>query len=1207
MREQGSPPPPDAAPGSGDLPRLGERYRIRRFLGSGLEKRVYLADDLHLERQVAVAEIAIDRVPGIDIDRLHEIRAMARIEHHPHIVPIYDVLELSQSIYIVTQYFAGGDLAALLRREGPLPLATVVELGRQLRSALLHIHAHGVTHRDVTPNNIFVDESGNVFIGDFGLAAVDDGRTAASDGVVGTLLYMAPEQMTGAAPHPSADLYSLGCVLFEMATGRPPLGGRRSTEIIGPRGSGRSPSARETFDALPLAFRDLLNRLLAKDPLRRPAAAADVEIALTGLAQDTTAGHRADSIVGRNREISEQSLLLTEAKVGRASVLLLRGVAGMGKSSIIQRICRQSEAAGIIALVGRGHDGARIPYSPLVEALRPLAGRLADLDDEDRDLLRRFLAAQPGRVNSALDRVHESERRLLFRALCAALAVWSRESPLCIVIDDLHWADSASADLFGELASVFSSDRTAGGARVLLVAALRPEEIDKTLAATLERIAHAERCRTVDLEGLDEARVIDLLRSLSIAQPSDQFVQKVVAASGGNPLFVKTLVGRLRREGALEERHGYTVCTTGNHEALDPSLRTVIRQRVESLDASERDLFGQAAILGDQIVPSLLGALEGAPSESIEARLQRGVDDTVLVQHGRRYEFSHPVLRQAFYQDVAPERRSRIHARVADLLVSRGVPDPVELAFHLLRAGDAAPPSRIAAAAEAAGDHSLTSFAWNEATDFFDAAIEHSRTQGLAASKLGDLHRKAGQAYLCRFDKGPCLHHFDAAIDAYRQDENVPGLALALTGKLRALCQFGLVGYGSREDVRPLEECLEILGPDDVALRARVLGMLAEAFWYAREPERSEFYSLRALEVATGSGDYGICSEAYIWRALAYLQQMRLHEALTSFRDGLAHARRARDLQREEEALQRIPLILMLTGRLREAVSLAHEALGHHRMVRSTGDHAFTLALLVSLAVVVGDADLAESRAREAMELAERSKYPWASALTLPAIAYLRTMRSESGSACQAIDQFLTPGTVFDDPEPLAAMTRPYYRLIDVYAGDKYQITGQDLDISWLHGTTVPFDFALLPSVCLHVELAVAAGKPIDPLAAQALAAAEDAGMLFTVGWPFFIPRIRGIAATRDGRFDEAAGHFARAIAEAGRSGVPIEVMRSRLDYALLLAMRAREGDFEEASTQLQLLSQMRIASVPEALTKQADGLASFLTSRARDHSQRLP
>jgi tetratricopeptide (TPR) repeat protein len=1187
-----------APSGGRDFPRLDDRYRIRGFLGSGLDKRVYLADDLELGRRVAVAEVSIDHSPAVDINRLHEIRAMARIEHHPHIVPIYDVLELPHAIYIVTPYFAGGDLASLLHREGRLPFSMLVDIGRQLCTALSHIHAHGVTHRDVNPKNIFVAASAEVALGDFGLAASDD-VASSYQGVVGTPSYMAPEQKSGAPPRPSADLYSLGCVLFEMATGRPPVTARSATELHRLHRSVRPLRADEMLRSLPLAFCDLVSRLLENDPLSRPATAADVHMALAGFSQDADTDHRLASIVARNREISEQSLLLTEAQLGRPAVLLLRGVAGIGKSSVLRSICRQSEASGVFALVGRGHDGARIPYAPIVEALRPLAGRLSDLDDETANLVRRFLSAYAESPGQELHRLAESERRALFRALCDALTVWSRRSPLCVVFDDIHWADSASADLFGELASVFSTDTTAGGARILLVAAFRPDAVDKPLERALERVGHVERCRTVDLEGLDEAGVVDLLRFLSIPQPSDQLVQKINGATKGNPLFVKTLVGRLRREGALEERHGYTVCTAGNLDAFDPSLTTVIRERVESLDEPDRDLLGQAAILGDWIAPGLLRALVGGARELIDAGLQRAVDEASLVQRGANYEFVHPLVRHAFYHDVAPERRSWIHARVADLLMESGSPDPVELAFHLIRSGDATSPSRVVAAALAAGDHALASFAWNEATDFFEAAIQRTREHGLDATVLGELHRKAGQAYLGRFDKGPCLHHFDGAIEAYHRDGNVQGLTLALTGKVRARCQFGLVGYGSREDVGPLEECLELLGPGDHALRARVLGMLAEASWYAQEPERSEVYSLRALDVATRSGDDALCAEGSIWRALAYLQQMRLHEALTSFRDGLAHARRAGDLLRAEEALQRIPLILLLTGRLRDAVSLAHEALGQHRMVRSTGDHALTLALLVSLAVIVGDGELAETRAREALELAERSRYPWPSALTLPAIAYLRTMRNESGRAYQAIDKFLTPGIVFDDPEPLARMTKPYYRLIDLYGGDKSQITDADLDISWMHGMPVPFDFALIPSVCLHVELVAAAGKVIDPLAENALAAAAEAGMLFTVGWPFFIPRIRGIAARSDGRLDEAAEHFRHAIAEAGRSGVSIEIIRSRLDYALLLAMRAGEGDFEEASAQLRLLPSLRTGSIPEALTKQAEGLAFFLRSRA--------
>src|SRR5262249_25776451 len=159
-------------------------------------------------------------------------------------------------------------------------------------------------------------------------------------------------------------------------------------------------------------------------------------------------------------------------------------------------------------------------------------------------------------------------------------------------------------------------------------------------------------------------------------------------------------------------------------------------------------------------------------------------------------------------------------------------------------------------------------------------------------------------------------------------------------------------------------------------------------------------------------------------------------------------------------------------------------------------------------------------------------------------------------------------------------LTRPYYRLIDAYAGEN-RVSDEDLELPWLGDGPVQVDYALVPSLCMHVELAAVANRPVNVHAERALAAAEDAGVLFTVGWPFFVPRIRGLAAMIDRRLDEAEGHLRRATILAERSGVSVEVARSRLDRALTLALRAKDGDYEEALVELGRARSLHGVSLP--------------------------
>ena len=221
-REQ---PSPSAAP----LPTAfaGGRYNVRSFLGEGAKKRVYLAHDTRLDRNVAFALI---KTEGLDADGVVRIRreaqAMGRLGDHPHIVTVFDAGEENDAPYIVSQHMPGGSVEdALAKSENRrLPPERAMKIAAQVADALAHAHTHGIVHRDLKPGNVWLDADGNAALGDFGLAvAVDRSRMTMQGMMVGTVAYMPPEQALGRAPDARSDLYALGAMLYEMVAGRPPL------------------------------------------------------------------------------------------------------------------------------------------------------------------------------------------------------------------------------------------------------------------------------------------------------------------------------------------------------------------------------------------------------------------------------------------------------------------------------------------------------------------------------------------------------------------------------------------------------------------------------------------------------------------------------------------------------------------------------------------------------------------------------------------------------------------------------------------------------------------------------------------------------------------------------------------------------------------------------------------------------------------------
>ncbi|MFQ6026849.1 MAG: serine/threonine-protein kinase, partial [Dehalococcoidia bacterium] len=213
------------------------RYEVKRFLGEGGKKKVYLAHDSLLDRDVAFALIkteGLDEVSRMRITR--EAQAMGRLGSHPHIVTVFDLGDHEGQPYMVTELMGGGDVEGVVEGapEHRLPLEQAISISLETCRGLEFAHSRGIVHRDLKPGNVWLTGEGIAKIGDFGLAvAIDRSRLTSEGMMVGTVSYMPPEQAMGGEVTPRADLYSLGAMLYEMVTGRPPFLGDDSVAIIG--------------------------------------------------------------------------------------------------------------------------------------------------------------------------------------------------------------------------------------------------------------------------------------------------------------------------------------------------------------------------------------------------------------------------------------------------------------------------------------------------------------------------------------------------------------------------------------------------------------------------------------------------------------------------------------------------------------------------------------------------------------------------------------------------------------------------------------------------------------------------------------------------------------------------------------------------------------------------------------------------------------
>jgi len=249
-------------------------YTIQSPLGEGGMARVYKAvgqDGEVVALKFVRAEFAAEEMFRKRFAR--EVRTATRVDH-PHVMPVLASGEHNGVPYMAQPYIPGGSLQDRLDGEGQLDLQVAITLGLEIAKGIGGLHAHGLIHRDLKPANILLDEQGFAFVADFGLAKDPEASLITTPGqAVGSLDYMAPEQIRGEHVTPSADVYSLGCVMFECLTGRPPFSDRRGMQVLWAHLQEDPPDPCADRPDLPKELTWAVNRALEKDPANRPETA----------------------------------------------------------------------------------------------------------------------------------------------------------------------------------------------------------------------------------------------------------------------------------------------------------------------------------------------------------------------------------------------------------------------------------------------------------------------------------------------------------------------------------------------------------------------------------------------------------------------------------------------------------------------------------------------------------------------------------------------------------------------------------------------------------------------------------------------------------------------------------------------------------------------------------------------------------------------
>jgi DNA-binding CsgD family transcriptional regulator/tetratricopeptide (TPR) repeat protein len=542
--------------------------------------------------------------------------------------------------------------------------------------------------------------------------------------------------------------------------------------------------------------------------------------------------------VGRGLEIAQLMAALEQAEQGRPQLVLLAGEAGVGKTRLLVEVAGRVEQRGVRVLTGNcvelGDIG--LPYLPVVDALRGIAD-----DPANVELLAEVATTMPalgrllpgiqraGRVGGPVD--GELDQLQVFDAVRAVLVGCAEQSPVVLVLEDLHWADRASRDLVAFLA------RTLRSGRVMLVGSYRSDELHRRhplrpLLAELVRLAGVER---LELVPFSRTELADHLEATSGRPLLHDQLERIYARSEGNPFYAEQLLA---------------VDPGDADVGLPSTLADVLLARVQGLSEPAQRVLGVAAVAGRRVSHRLLAEVAGWPEADLERGLREGIGAGVLVADSATgsYAFRHALLQEVVYADLLPSEQVRLHAGYARLLAAEPEGVAAELAYHCLATHDLVGALRasIGAAQQA------------------EAVLAPAETLRHLSSALRLWERVPDPAAVTGTDRVALLLQAAAAANAAGERQRAVSLAeeaAATADSAQAavaherLGQYLLLAGRIEEALRARASAVELVPAEPPSrLRARVTAAMAQALIHGGRQDEARRWCDEALTVARAIG-----------------------------------------------------------------------------------------------------------------------------------------------------------------------------------------------------------------------------------------------------------------------------------------------------------------------------------------------------------------
>ncbi len=576
--------------------------------------------------------------------------------------------------------------------------------------------------------------------------------------------------------------------------------------------------------------------------------------------------------VGRADELGRLWRSWHLVQEGRAQVVLVNGEPGMGKTRLAAEFAVRVHDEGATVLVGRCDREALRSYQPFAEALGSYLrwwsasgppATASHLPAELAWLVPELAPRLPAPPTSLLDDP-ETDRVRLFEAVVSVLGELGRESPVLLVLDDLHWADHSTVLLLRHLL------RRSDAAPLMVLGTSRSGDEGRDLSDAIADFGREERVRRVSLGGLGETEVGALLRASvprGVLTGTPGEVQDLRDVTGGNPFFIKHVVHQL-----AEQDPGPAPVAL---RAVAPEgVRDLVAQRLAGLSSQAAALLPLAAVIGQEFDLGLLARTSDHSEDEALDLLEEAAAAFLVEEHQEvvdRFLFSHALVRNVIYRTLSASRRARLHRHVGELLEASappGGPAVRELAHHFLEAAPTGGTDKAVRYAMAAADSAMASLAFEDAAELCSRALDLLARQ---SSPDGDLppaieidlimcrglaERRAGRST----GRTALLHAFDLAMGI----GDLSRAAAAVLALNRGF--FARIGRPDRALVKALEQVIAAQPPGDSPVQADLLATLASELVWAPDGERRFALSDQALAMARRIGDRGALARALLLR-----------------------------------------------------------------------------------------------------------------------------------------------------------------------------------------------------------------------------------------------------------------------------------------------------------------------------------------------------